>query len=103
MMEMKSATELQVSSGDFNAKIEDKCLLVPDAVFAFNKSLGGRNVEEFINIMQIYPSAFMIEFGWDKTECDLAKSKLITMLEGHVDPKLLYFKANQMSFGAMKP
>lgn len=95
MLSLRPDPQLRLSDGDFGAKIEDNCLLIPEdletALERFGKTHGLVMGEAMVIITTAtsFPSELARLLGWSRKEVERAKAKLFEQLRGHVPDEYL--------------
>ena len=75
--------------GDFNVKVENDKLLVPQDVYTLLNKVGVKEAESFICYVDTYPSYFAVFSNWDISEVKQAAGKLVQSLDGLINEEIL--------------
>jgi hypothetical protein len=89
MLELKTQPYLHCTRGDFGIQVKGNFLFMPDEVAVLSKKLHARTGEEFVTVVNTFPSGVAAEFGWSGEEVATAVARLKTQLQGIMDPRLL--------------
>lgn len=105
MLEIREDKDRHQEGADFGVRVDSDRLHVPLEVAALLRSLSVRNAEQFVAYLQTYPSAFTTAFRWAPDDLEVARTKLISELRGHVNAAALDYKPARFrpGMGALPP
>lgn len=106
MLKLDYTNTQVLSTGDFDARVENGMLLLPTALAPIVQPTGMTNANELFSAMLAAPEAFMTNLNWTRPEFDSATDKLRTQLRGHVPDDFLDYDvttAPKFSMGALPP
>lgn len=74
----------EVRPGQFGIVVDNNLLLIPEVLYEVLARLNVQTLQEFISILQQFPTAIAEGLGWTTDEVDSAAVELYGQLRGHV-------------------
>jgi len=73
--------------GDFGATVKDGRLLMPRIIFERLSAGQIRTAEDLIGFLQVFPATLAGDLGWEVSDVDAAKTRLLETLRRYIRPE----------------